>query len=184
MSGYPEKKKMLSPSQIDEGVSEVAEIARSSGARILLVGGVAMYQYGSDRFTADLDFASDRPIGDLPQESPLTFGGYQTHTPGGVPLDVIIRDDDYAAVFSEALDYARRFEGVPVPVVSAEYLAVMKMVARRPKDAIDLEWLLSSGAVDIDKARRMVKRLLGSYAVDDFNATADIAEWRKTRAKK
>jgi len=53
------------------------------------------------------------PIDALPNESPLSLSGYQSHTPSGVAVDLIMRDDDYAEVFEEALEYPRKIEGVP-----------------------------------------------------------------------
>ncbi len=170
MTGYASKRKMLSVDQIDAAISEVGNLARQSGVRVMLVGGVAMHHYGSDRFTADIGFVSDGPVPELAMETPLSFGGYQSHTPSGVPVDLIMRDDDFKAIFEEALLYPRRIEGVDVPVVSPEYLVLMKMVARRPKDELDLEALLGLGVVDVDKARKMVRRLLGAYAVADLDA--------------
>lgn len=179
MTEYASKRKMLSVEQIDLAVGEVGELAQQAGVRVLLVGGVAMHHYGSDRFTADVDFAADGPVPELAAETPLSFGGYQSHTPGGVPVDLILRDDDFKAIFEEALLHPRRIEGVAVPVVSPEYLVLMKMVARRPKDELDLEALLGLGVVDVDKARGMVRRLLGAYAVGDLDAVVQMAEWRR-----
>jgi hypothetical protein len=178
MSSLVQKKRLLSSAEIDAALVEVAAIADGAASRLTLVGGVALYQYGSDRLTADLDFAADGPLAGLPDEGPLSFGGYQSHTPSGVAVDVIIREDDYAAVFAEALARPRALPGVPVPVATPEQLVVMKMVARRSKDALDLEALLASGQVDLAEARALIRRLLGAYAVDDFNATVRMVEWR------
>ena len=181
IGGYGQKKQMLSSAEIAAALTEMAALANGSGTKILLVGGVALYQYGSDRLTSDLDFAVSGPIDALPNESPLSFGGYQSHTPSGVAVDLIMRDDDYAEVFAEALEYPRKIEGVPVPVASPEYLVLMKMVARRKKDALDLDMLLESGNVDVAKARRLIKRLLGAFAVDDFDTTLQMAEWQRSK---
>jgi hypothetical protein len=181
MTESPSRRKMLSVEQIDAAVAEVGDLAASAGARILLVGGVALNHYGSDRFTADVDFVADQPIAALPAESPLSFGGYQSHTSQGVAVDLILRDDDFTAIYEEALLHPRRLAGVPVPVVSPEYLVLMKMVARRPKDELDLETLLGLGVVDIDKTRRMVRRLLGAYAVADLDSAVQMAAWRREK---
>ena len=55
----------------------------------------------------------------------------------------------------------------------------MEMAARRPKDTADIDALLQAEMVDVPKARRLVKRLLGRYAVDDFDSMVREAAWRK-----
>ncbi|MFZ4579146.1 MAG: DUF6036 family nucleotidyltransferase [Myxococcota bacterium] len=183
MTNYPPRKRFLDQREIDAGMAEIADIARAERLRVLLIGGCALQFYGSDRLTADIDVAAERLPDSLPAEEALTFGGVQTHTPGGVPVDWIVRADDYAKVFEEALEFPRRIEGLPLPVASPEYLVVMKMVARRKKDAADLEALLQSDLVDLDKARGMVKRLLGAYAADEFDAVLASAQWERSRRK-
>lgn len=174
---------MLSIEQIDAGVVEVATLSKLRGIPVLLVGGVAMQHYGSDRFTADLDFAASEEMPGLPREEPLSFGGYQSHTPSGVPVDWILRDDDYRVVFEEALHHPRRVPDLAVPIVSPEYLVAMKLVARRRKDELDLETLLGLGVVDTEKALRLVKRLLGAYAADDLKAHVELAAWNRSRGR-
>ena len=171
--------RMLSVEQIDQAVTEIAAAAQREGVPLLLIGGVAMSHYGSDRFTADVDFASDRALKALPVERPLSFGGYQGHTSRGVPVEWVIRTDDYEAVFSEAIRHPRNLERVEAPVVSPEYLVAMKMVARRPKDLLDVAALLGFGVVDTEKALRITKRLLGAYAADDLRSHIEEAEWRR-----
>jgi hypothetical protein len=123
-----------------------------------------------------VDFASVQPLGALPAERPLSFGGYQTHTAKGVPVNWIIRADEYEDIFTEAIQRPRNLDGVDAPVVSPEYLVAMKLLARRPKDLLDLAALLSFGVVDADKALRITKRLLGAYAADDLRSHIDGAE--------
>lgn len=143
-----------------------------------------MHFYGGERLTADLDVVAQAPLpAGMSDEGRLTFGGTKTRTPGGIPLDWIDRDDDFAAVYDEALQYRRLIEGVALPVASPEYLAAMKMIAGRDRDDLDLIALIQSGEVDIPKARRMIKRLLGAYAAQDFDARVEEAAWRASRKR-
>lgn len=176
------KRKLLGVDAIERGLKEVADIAARDNIQVLLVGGVALQYYGSMRLTVDLDVVAlvSLPTG-LPNEGPLAIGGTKTHLPGGTPLDWIVPGEDYAGVFEEALLYGRRIETVPIPVASPEYLAAMKMIAGRSKDDLDLIELLQSGEVDVQKARRMIRRLLGVYAAQDFGARVTEAEWRAHR---
>lgn len=177
-----EIRRLLGTEDIERALQEVAWIARRERTRVLLVGGVALYYYGSERLTADVDVVAQiPPPPDLPDEGTLSFGGIRTRTPGGVPLDWITRDDDFAHVFREALDNGCTLPGVPIPVVGREYLVAMKMISGRDKDDQDLIALLQSGEVDIPNARRIIKRLLGAYAAQDFDGRVLEAEWRAAR---
>jgi len=49
---------MLSLEEMHAGLAEIASLAREAQVSIALVGGVALYHYGSDRLTADIDFAA------------------------------------------------------------------------------------------------------------------------------
>ncbi len=178
-------RRLLGEDEIERGLREVGESAARRGVRVLLVGGVALYHYGSERLTADLDVVSDvLPPDELPRGGRLTIGGVRTSTPSGVPVDWIVRDDDpaYAAVFEEALQHGRRVEGIPIPVVSPEYLAAMKLIGGRPKDDLDLAMLLQAGVVDVPRAREIIKRLLGTYAAQAFDACVSEAEWQAARS--
>ena len=175
------RKKMLSLDEIDAAVAEVAAMVKREGVHAALVGGVALALYGSDRFTADIDFVADDALSSLPEEKSLSFGGYQSHTPGGVAVDWILRSDDFAELYEEALLKARRLRGVPVAVVSPEYLAAMKLVAGRAKGEADLEMMLEEEMVDVAVAAKLIKRLLGAYAAKDFLLRADLAKWTKSR---
>ncbi len=57
----------------------------------------------------------------------------------------------------------------------------MKMIAGREKDELDLITLLQSGEVDIPKARRLIKRVIGAHAALDSDTRIAEAAWRATR---
>ena len=170
MSGYSKRVQYISPEQMDRAIEEIARMTRDAHISAVLVGGCALQFYGSDRLTADIDFASKRSLPGTERLGELSFGGYQTMTPSGVPVDWIVRNDDYEELYEEAIEHSIRIEGVPIAVASPEYLAAMKMVARRRKDEADLEALIRSGLLDISNARKIIKRTLGAYAADDFDA--------------
>ncbi len=185
MSDYVGKRrKMLGTAEIDQGLAEIAQIAQANNLPVLLVGGVAMHCYGSERLTSDLDIVSSAGLPPpLVAEGPLSLGGTRTHTPSGVPLDWINRNDveDFIRLFDEALQYGTTVPGVPIRVVSAEYLSAMKLIAGRQKDDLDLTALLQLGVVDVPKATLLISRLLGAYAGKDFRSRAAQAAWLRTR---
>lgn len=169
--------KMLDQADIEAAVAEVARAAAAEGVRVALAGGVALQRYGSRRFTADVDFVADRAVSIIRPETRLTFGGYGGHTAQGVPVDLIMRSDGYADLYAEALQHARR-DTDGVLVIPAEYLAAMKLVARRDKDDVDLETLVVGRMFDVKKAARIIKRLLGLYAADDFVSIVKVTRWK------
>lgn len=178
-------RKLLGSDDIERGLGEIADIAARERVSVVLIGGVALRYYGSERLTVDLEVVAQVPLPPgLPEEGILGIGGSKTHTPSGVPLDWINRADDFAPVFVEALQLGRMIEGVPVPVASPEHLAAMKMIAGRDKDDLDLMTLLQSGEVDLPKARGLIKRLLGAYAARDFDSRVAEAEWRASRLER
>lgn len=178
-----ERKRLLGMEAIDAALEELAQIAAREELPLLLVGGCALHFYGSERMTADLDVVSSQLPATLPHEEMLSFGGIKTSTPAGVPLDWIVRDDDFAQVYAEALSHGQVIDNCPIPVASPEHLAAMKMVAGRGKDELDLRALLVSPHIDLDKARNLIKRLLGAYAAKEFDALLAEAQWLASRGQ-
>lgn len=141
-----------------------------------------MQAYGSTRLTADLDVLADRVPDDVEPTTTRTFGGVRAPAPNGVPIDWIVRTDRWSRLYERALAAA-----IPTTagysLVSPEWMIVLKMVARRGKDELDVASLILAGQLDIDDARELVRRELGEYAVDDFNAYVLEAEMMKQRGE-
>ena len=175
------KTRFLDAQEIERGIEEVAQLAAAQGVRVALIGGAALQLLGSDRLTKGIDFAADRQLAGLPALGTLDFGGIKATTPSGVPVALVLRDDKYRALYEAAVDHAMRIDGVPVLVVRSEYLVAMKMVAGRPKDDGDLEFLIGDGGVDLERARAVVSEHLGPYAVDELDRYCDEVAWRRSR---
>ncbi len=148
-----------------------------------LVGGVAMQAYGSDRLTKAIDFVASGPIDALPFREELSFGGARSQAENGVEVDLILRRDEYAALYAEALENARPVGDLPTRVVTAEYLVALKMAAARDKDELDLEWLLGRPGLDRKQARAIVARHLGEHAARELDALIAEVDWRGSRPK-
>jgi hypothetical protein len=174
--------KFLDPREIEKAIADIAEIARREGSEVVLVGGVAMALYGSDRMTKDVDFASRTMLVGLKVVKPLSFGGYAALSPHGHPVDIIVRHDEYTSLYDEAIDRACDV-GLPVKVVSPEHLAALKLAASRDKDEMDLKSLIRLGAIDISTTRSIVKNHLGEYAARAFDSLCDEVEWLRLREK-
>lgn len=175
--------KFLDASDITRAIEEVRELARPDVVAVVLAGGAAMQIYGSDRLTKDVDFIAAEPIPGLPDEGPLSFGGYKSHTPSGVPVDVILRSDDYEGLYEEAIQTAEKDPELRVSVVSPEYLAAMKMAAGRVKDEEDLRSLILSGNLDLGKAETVIREWLGRYGLSSFRSFVEEAKWRAGRGQ-
>ncbi len=179
-SPFGERKKFLSPEQLDQAVTDISELLSEGGIQSAVAGGFAMQLYGSDRLTGDLDLiVSETPPSAPPPASPLTFGGIRTTAPNGVPVDLIDRNDGYTELYEEALAAAVTHPS-GYRVVGPEYLAAMKMVAGRPKDQGDLMILLVLPTFDLVKARGIVNRLVGGqFGLESFDSFVAEAEWRR-----
>ncbi len=177
--------RFLDPAALRDAALRIAAIAERQRIPVLLIGGYAMQLYGSDRLTADVDFAASSMLRGLPAGEALSFGGKQTVAPNAVPLDLVIRDDDFAPLYDAAIRKPRRDRSLPgVPIVRAEYLAAMKMVAGRPKDEADLDSLVLSGNLDIPAARKVIARFLGPYAAQEFDRIVEVAEWQRSKGRR
>lgn len=172
--GLPSKGRTLSPEEIDQTIGALMQaVALQPAMQFAVAGGVAMQVYGYPMPTKDVDVVANKTFGDQPYFEffrPLSFGGkvYVSHQ-NEVQMDVIVRDDAYKALYDEALKHPVEYGGVPI--LTPEYLAVIKFAAKRPKDLKALAWLLGvSGLVDAKKAGAIVHRTLGGqYALDVWN---------------
>jgi len=180
----PRRRKFLSPEVLQEAAEQVQALAASEGLQAILIGGYAMQLYGSDRLTGDVDFAALSRITSLPEGQPLSFGGQKTTAPNGVPVDVVVRSDDYEALYQEAIHSAALDEETGLLVARPEYLAAMKMVAGRDRDDSDLEALILSGGLDLVQARKIIKKHLGTYAVDELGRAVDEANWKAEKGRR
>jgi hypothetical protein len=174
------KRRLLAPEVLDQAASYVLEAAEREGVAAALGGGYALQLYGSPRLTGDVDVVASDEISALPRGKALSFGGYKSEVEG-VPVDVILRDDDFAPLYEEALAGATVVEGVPL--VSPEHLAAMKMVAGRRTDLADLEFLIGDRVIDLPKTRLIVRRHLGPYAVKELDSFVEETRWRKSKEK-
>ena len=128
-----------------------------------LVGGVAMSFYGSDRQTKDVDVIA-REILPLVAERSLGFGGERYRAKVGkkeVPVDWIVRRDEAKAVYQKALEEAYPLPD-GLPIVTAEWLVIMKYIAGRFKDQQDAVYLLrQKGLVNRKLIKKNITQTLG-----------------------
>lgn len=182
------KGRFIDPEQINRLIDLVGSASEKYGLLTALVGGVAMQVYGSDRLTKDLDIISDQHIPDpspLKRIGPLNFGGDAYQAPDGSKLDVIIRNDEYTALYQEALSNA---VATPdgIPIVTPEYLAAMKLGAGTDKHLLDLKWLIKQpDLLDVKKLENIVYRTMGGkFPQDSLRKIVDQALLENEQAKR
>ncbi|MGH9769538.1 MAG: hypothetical protein ACREAB_19100 [Blastocatellia bacterium] len=149
-----------------EAARRIAEVAEAKGVEFALAGGIAMHLYGFTRATTDMDMiASD--VLDLESVRDLSFGGESYPVKiGGRTINVnwIVRDDELKDVYERALADAQMTD-TGLPVVTPEWLVIIKKLADRGKDYLDLLWLLrSEGLVDRAKVEDLLRALFGRGA--------------------
>jgi hypothetical protein len=178
MTQYRRRKKEFTVADMREAFRDVARLARREGKKVALAGGLAMRTYGSDRVTQDVDVLASETIDRLARGRLLSFGGVQTRTRMGVPVDLIVRSDEYADLYEEALDRAVNKGGLRI--VRPEHLVSMKMVAGRARDESDLMFLLSRmDAAMFKRALDVARRFLGRYAARELTILRQEARWRR-----
>jgi hypothetical protein len=146
-----------------DALDELAKLARRARVRYALAGGIAMHLYGFTRATTDVDVVADNVL-DVDPDRELSFGGESYTVRVGkrdIPVDWIVRDDDYAEWYAQALDAAVD-SGVGHPIIAPEWMVVLKFFSGRGKDHLDLLWLLrQEGLVDRDEVKRIIVEVMG-----------------------
>ncbi len=156
---------LLDEESATQAIQIVAEIAEANGVRWALVGGLAIAVYGSDRTTKDIDIIADELL-PLENRGLLRQGGerYLIKTnKKEVAVDWIIRKDEFKKLFQVALKDAVEINGVPI--LTPEWLVILKFIAGRFKDQEDAVFLLSrKGLVN--------RNLIKEHIVKNVGATA------------
>lgn len=153
----------------EEGL-EVARLAskaaQAKGIVCALAGGLAMHLYGFTRATMDVDMIANQPLG-WEAKDKLSFGGETYSASVGnrtIALDWILRDDFFRDFYEAALQDAVEAEE-NLFVVSPTWMVILKYVAGRGKDHIDLLWLLQQpGLVNRDEVRKLMIQVMGEKA--------------------
>jgi len=156
---------LLDEESATEAIKTVAEIAKENGVEWALIGGLAMALYGSDRTTKDIDIIADKLL-PLERQGLLRQGGerYLIKTNKKVvAVDWIIRKDEFKTLFEQALTEAVRIN--EVPILTAEWLVILKFIAGRFKDQEDAVFLLSQkNLVNRQLVKEKITNLFGKAA--------------------
>jgi hypothetical protein len=151
-----------------QAVEIISRIAEENGIEWALVGGLAMNLYGSDRLTKDIDVIADKllPVSEKQIVGRLKQGGerYNTETDVKVvTVDWIIRNDEFKPLFRAALKAAVKINDVPI--LTPEWLVILKFIAGRFKDQEDAVFLLSrNGLVNRNLVKDHIVKNAGAIA--------------------
>ena len=151
-----------------QAVEIITKLAKENNIDWALVGGLAMNLYGSDRLTKDIDVIADKllPMSEKQIVGRLKQGGerYNTETDEKiVTVDWIIRNDEFKPLFNEALKAAVKINDVPV--LTPEWLVILKFIAGRFKDQEDAVFLLSrNGLVNRNLIKEHIIKTAGELA--------------------
>lgn len=164
------RRRALTVDEIGASIDEILVLAKRQRFRVALAGGVAMQVHGSDRYTRDVDFLASRSPTGVKVVRPLGFGGVQMIAAADVPVDLIVRDDEWEPLYEAALRNAETVKGIPIRVITPEYMAALKLAAHRDKDMADLRFLLTEAeSFDYDLARKIVARHLGLFGAGELD---------------
>ncbi len=156
-----------------ELLAALGRVMEERGWRWYVFGAQAVLAHGRPRLTADVDASVDLAgAGNEVLVEALAAQGFalryplppeqlraarllpMVHAPSGMPLDLTIAAQ---GLDQELIERARPFDlgGVEVPVISAEDLVALKVLAGRRKDLEDVRGVLAQqrGRIDLDRTR-------------------------------
>lgn len=170
-----------------EVAAKVVKMGRANKIECALCGGLAMHTYGFTRATANVDFLASIRL-PLPATRELEMGGVAYTVQAGeekeIEVDWIIRADDKKEVYEAALAGATTTED-GLPIITPEWMVILKYLAGRGKDQIDLMWLLrEERMIDRELVKQHISSLFGRYAfwpladMDNLFLEADVMKAR------
>ncbi|MDQ3633199.1 MAG: hypothetical protein M3405_01645 [Acidobacteriota bacterium] len=140
-----------------ETIETVGNLADENDIDWALAGGLAVILYGSDRLTKDVDIIASKKL-PLKSEGNLVQGGerYTVKTARRtVAVDWITRNDEAKKFYQQALKDAVMI--ADTPILTPEWLVILKYIAGRFKDQEDGVFLLrKKGLVNRTKVKEMI----------------------------
>ncbi len=175
---------------------------QASGARGVIIGGVAASLLGRPRLTHDVDvlvlldqaqwstfLAAAAPFHFVARvEDPVEFARRARvlpvhHSPSAIDVDVVfgaLRFEEQALVRARTLTAG----GVSFPVATPEDLVVMKMVAHRPQDLIDVESILDAQPrLDLRRVRRWLSEFAAALETPELLEVLEAIVARRRRRR-
>ncbi len=168
---------------IDQALTELAALVAHHGVQAALIGRCALQLNGLPCRYEEVVFAVSAAI-DLPDGAESVWpGGWRIRDVCGLPVRCVSRNDHYEALYRAAITEATMVVGVPLPVAPVATVCATLMAERDESDISALIDLIAAGALEIESLRDVVRQRLGVYALDDFEAMVQEAEWRAMRRR-
>jgi hypothetical protein len=168
----------------------VLNIAKLGNVKSAICGGLAMHLYGFTRATKDIDFIASGEIS-LEHYKDLSFGGHALKClidNKEFEIDWILRSDEQKYLYEGALRDSIIFGDEHLPVISPEWMVIIKHVAGRGKDHMDCVWLLrQDGLVDRIKMINIIKGVMGPHsfwAIKDLESVMLESDLMRARDEK
>lgn len=159
----------------------------SADVPAVVIGGVAASLLGRPRLTRDIDILIDLPEARWPEilaslkpygiepriADPLEFARRArvlllTHSPSQIDIDVVLGGLPFELDAIEA-GQVHSLGAFDIRVPRVEDLMIMKAVAQRPRDLIDLEALLDTHPeADLDRVRQWVREFAVATSTPDL----------------
>ena len=170
-----------------KAVIQIIPIAEKNDVEWMLAGGIAMHLYGFVRATVDVDVIASKTL-PLESQTRLSFGGesYKAEADSrSVTVDWIVRDDEYQEFYESSLQDAVRADN-GLRIISPEWMVILKYLAVRAKDKLDLIWLLQAeNLVNRDLVKNHLRKVLGEkaslFVFREFQSEFDYADLLKVR---
>ena len=154
-----------------ETIETVAKLADENDIDWALAGGLAVILYGSDRLTKDVDIIASKIL-PLENDGILVQGGerYTIKTSNKiVAVDWITRSDEAKKFYERALKDAVMIQ--ETPILTPEWLVILKYIAGRFKDQEDGVFLLKQDdLVDRKKVKKMIVEIGGEITWAAFKS--------------
>ncbi len=170
-------------------VKQYAPLAKKHNIDFALVGGIAMHFYGSPRLTKDVDVIASEVL-PIKAERQLGFGGERYRVAVGrlkLPLDWIVRNDQARKFYEKALEEAYVLKN-GLPIVTPEWLVILKYIAGRFRDQQDGVFLLKQKTLTDRKLIR--RKIVDNFGPETWSAFAvglkrwyDLADGKITTEK-
>jgi hypothetical protein len=175
------------PESFGAALEALAAFLTESGLQAVIVGGVAASLLGRPRLTQDIDVLVDSPdegwdrliplaapLGIAPRiDDPMDFARKTRvlllrHTTSGIDIDVVFGALQFERE-AVAAGTVTTVGSTSIRLPRVEDLMIMKAIAHRPRDLVDLEGLLLAHPdADIDRVRRWVGEFAGAATMPEL----------------
>ncbi len=182
----------ISTEEVFAAAAVIIEQAKKEGVEWALAGGLALHLHGCPGVTQNAAILGSAKL-KRESERKLSFGGESYSALVGkreIAIDFVVRDDVFREFYAAALRDAQ-VTADGWRVVTPEWMAILKFLAGRAEDQLDLlRLLIKPNLVNRDKVERLLEELMGKtgaqvalLGLQPFYAQAEILRVRDGEGK-